>query len=142
MIFWMLDADGEPVATDDALVWGVWMESADRHVLDERVGRVRVSTVFLGLDHNWHDTRAPVLWETMIFGGVFDDNQYRYRSRLDACRGHVAAVLLVELYRHAPRRVRKSVRKSRRDQTRETRGDARRVSRFLRRHVQLSEVTL
>lgn len=30
---------------------------------------VRVSTVFLGLDHCWNGGK-PILWETMIFGGV------------------------------------------------------------------------
>jgi hypothetical protein len=137
--YWMLDDDGEPVAVDDVLVWGQWMQSADRHVLAEHVGRVWVSTVFLGLDHNHGAAGLPVLWETMIFGGVFDGYQLRYRSRLDSLHGHLGAVLLLEQYRHAPRRTKKSVRKFRLHQTRPARGDVARFERFTRRYVRLAE---
>lgn len=43
-------------------------------------GAVRVSTVFLGLDH-FGRVGEPVLWETMIFGGAHDGYQARYTSR-------------------------------------------------------------
>jgi hypothetical protein len=59
---------------------------------------IRVSTVFLSLDHALDDG-PPVLYETMIFG--FDeghplyDYQDRYTSEEDARRGHDEAVDLV-----------------------------------------------
>ena len=55
---------------------------------------VRVSTVFLGLDHAWN-SKTPVLWETMIFGAEHDQYQMRYTSYKDALEGHKKALELV-----------------------------------------------
>jgi hypothetical protein len=93
--FYVLDAAGDPVPEPDVLVWGRWFESADRHVaqdMDEGEGaaNIRVSTVFLGLDHSFREAGPPVLWETLVFGGVLDGEQHRYTSRADALRGHQA----------------------------------------------------
>jgi hypothetical protein len=52
----------------------MWLN--DRHVADETFGPSRISTVFLGLDHNW-GRKPPVLWETMVFGGKLDRTQNR-----------------------------------------------------------------
>ncbi len=51
---------------------------------------VRVSTVFLGIDHQYGEGK-PILWETMIFGGEHDEYQQRYHSEKDARIGHLAA---------------------------------------------------
>lgn len=63
-----------------------------------RVGNTRlpwawVSTVFLPLNHAWDDG-PPVLFETMIFGGAFDQEQWRYRTWAEAEVGHRRAVAL------------------------------------------------
>ena len=55
---YVLDAGGEPVPEPDLLRWGAWFETADRHVADTTLtdadgNAVRVSTVFLGLDHRF-----------------------------------------------------------------------------------------
>jgi hypothetical protein len=92
---YILDENGEPQSCPDILTWGQWMHSADRAVLKTDVGDVHISTVFLGLDHSFYGG-PPVLWETMIFGGAFDQDQWRYTSQLDAMRGHARAVALVE----------------------------------------------
>lgn len=87
---YILDEDGTPREEADVLVWGKWFEdnAAKRIVAaDEIEGGARVSTVFLGLDHDYGDGR-PVLWETMIFGGVADGYQDRYTSRDLALIGH------------------------------------------------------
>ena len=48
-----------------------------------------VSTVFLGLDHNWAFPGEPrALFETMIFGGEFDQWQRRYATWDEARAGH------------------------------------------------------
>ncbi len=60
--------DRMPVPEPDLLKWGRWLESADRRVGETIVEGVRVSTVFLGLDHGWGEG-PPILFETMIFGG-------------------------------------------------------------------------
>jgi hypothetical protein len=88
---YVLDGDGQPLECDDLLVWASWMQTANRHVAQDTTGDVTVSTVFLGLDHNFGERRAgPVLWETMVFGGPCDQEQHRYRSRADAEAGHRA----------------------------------------------------
>ncbi len=58
--------------------WARWFEetakagSLGRHVAHDEVGddmrgRYYVSTVFLGLDHNYWDHGPPILFETMVF---------------------------------------------------------------------------
>lgn len=58
---------------------------------DEITASCHVSTVFLGLDHN-HRGGEPILFETMIFGGPLDGEQWRYHSYDQAERGHADAV--------------------------------------------------
>jgi hypothetical protein len=56
------------------------------------VGDAHVSTVFLGIDHNFTGEGPPVLYETTVFGGPEDDYQERYTSRELAEAGHRAVV--------------------------------------------------
>lgn len=92
--YWILDADKRPVKTDDVLVWGRYFETADRVVKQEMIGDVRVSTVFLGIDHNWSGG-PPVLFETMIFGGEHDQYQDRCSTWKQAEQMHEKACALV-----------------------------------------------
>jgi hypothetical protein len=48
-------------------------KSVDQTVSDD----ICVSTVFLGLDHNFSGKGPPILFETVVFGGEFD--QYTKR---------------------------------------------------------------
>lgn len=96
--WYILDNDHNPVAAD-VLVAAKWIEDnperrvvKQENILDKNGKTVRVSTVFLGLDHAWN-SKTPVLWETMIFGGEHDQNyQERYTSYEDALEGHKVAV--------------------------------------------------
>jgi hypothetical protein len=90
-MWYALDEHGEPVKANGAEVFG-----DPRRIIaqDEFGDSIRVSTVFLGLDHGFGDG-PPVLWETMIFGGNHDQEQWRYSSRGDAVTGHAAAIALV-----------------------------------------------
>lgn len=84
-------ADGHtPILTDDLMEWAQWFETAERHVNDTTIGDVRVSTVFLGLDHNFSGEGEPVLFETMIFGGPMTEEQMRYSTWEQAALGHAA----------------------------------------------------
>lgn len=74
---YVLNVFREPVPCADLLEWAGWLEKANRIVSREMVGNVKVSTVFLGLDHNFSGVRRPVLFETMIFGGEHDSYQDR-----------------------------------------------------------------
>lgn len=61
---------------------------------------IMVSTVFLGLDHRMDGIEGPpVVFETMVFGGDFDQEQERYCTYEEAKKGHerwVADVKKVE----------------------------------------------
>lgn len=98
---YVLDDDGEPMPVDDWQVWAAFFEqSARRSVATTRVGSYLVSTVFLGIDHNFRGDGPPVLWETMVFHdghGSRDLDCRRYSSRQDALDGHAVTVALVEV---------------------------------------------
>ena len=69
--------------------WAAWMETANRVVEQTVVGNgVKVSTVFLGLDHSISYEEEPILFETMIFGGHRDGETYRYTTWEFAKFGH------------------------------------------------------
>jgi hypothetical protein len=74
------------------------LEEGVHHVGDTEIHGCRVSTVFLGLDHRWaKDEGDPLVFETMIFGGVNDQYQKRYTSYEAAEAGHAEACRLVEI---------------------------------------------
>lgn len=74
---YVLDQKGNPVAEPDLLTWVRWFKNADRHAGNEVIGDSQISTVFLGIDHNFGRCSNPVLWETMVFGGTLDQEQDR-----------------------------------------------------------------
>lgn len=83
---WILDGH-EPVAVD-LFTWARWFEDAERHIDRTQVGDADVSTVFLGIDHNFAPSGPPVLFETMIFGGQHSDACWRYTTWDQAAAGH------------------------------------------------------
>jgi hypothetical protein len=97
MIRWyILDDENKPVPST-ITEYVEWEEQNEekRIVKQEYIGDdIRVSTVFLGLDHAWN-SKTPVLWETMIFGGEHDQYQDRYTSYEDALEGHQKAITLI-----------------------------------------------
>jgi hypothetical protein len=89
--------DGKPVLEPDLLKWAKWFEGGDdkRRVAWTEIGDVKVSTVFLGIDHSFGGG-VPVLYETMIFGGEHDEYQDRYHTLEEAMIGHEKAVSLAK----------------------------------------------
>lgn len=83
------------IKTVDLMTWAKWFETADRHIGNDHIGDVRVSTVFLGIDHNFGDGE-PLLFETMIFGGKHNEYQDRCSTYDQAVRMHEKAVKLVK----------------------------------------------
>ncbi len=59
------------ISTVDLYEWAKWFESVDgrknRIVKQDKVKRMFISTVFLGLDYDWGRTNKPILFETMVF---------------------------------------------------------------------------
>jgi hypothetical protein len=86
----------EPILEGDLLAWGKWMQDGDRIVAQTMVGEVRVSTIFLGLDYNFHLSGPPLLFETMVFGGELDQEQERYSNWDEAVAGHEAMVARIK----------------------------------------------
>jgi hypothetical protein len=62
--------------------------ASTRQVARDEVGEQSVSTVFLGIDHSFSDDGPPIIFETMIFGGPFDEYQWRYATWDEAAAGH------------------------------------------------------
>lgn len=105
-LMYVLDENGEPVGIDvgdprmsqryaklDAGEPDPWRVARDE------VGEWNVSTVFLGVDHQFGNG-PPVLWETMVFGPEpWSDWQDRYTSRADAEVGHARVVEMIRLGR-------------------------------------------
>jgi len=56
---------------------------------------VQVSTVFLGLDHGYGDG-PPVVFETMVFGGKYSDEMWRYATYDEAEAGHQRMLDMVQ----------------------------------------------
>jgi len=90
---YILDKDGNPKEERDLLTWAKWFEANDDKRIVERtqLDDVRVSTVFLGMEHNFGLSGKPILWETMVFGIDDDSYQERYDSLPAAKAGHKEA---------------------------------------------------
>lgn len=71
MGMYVLDRNNIPIPCFNTLAWGAWFQRAKRHVADEWVDGYRISTVFLGLDHNharfFGGDQDPILFETIVF---------------------------------------------------------------------------
>jgi hypothetical protein len=89
-----VDFDGNPITMDE------WTRLMQRRSTDDvygRVGRTQVtddiwvSTVWLGMDHNF-GTDPPLYYETMVFGGKGDERQDRYTTLNAAQGGHTRVV--------------------------------------------------
>jgi len=93
--YWMLDGhEPKRVTWDDYRAWMEQGFDVTKRVAATEIGDVRVSTVFLSIDHGWGDG-PPVLFETMVFGGEMDENQWRYSTWDEAVAGHERVVTAV-----------------------------------------------
>lgn len=81
--------DGKtPVEASSIHQWAIWFESADRVVRKTAVnGDVEISTVFLGLGHQFGDG-SPLLFETLVLGGELDGDMWHYSTWHEAEEGH------------------------------------------------------
>lgn len=86
--------DREPVLCD-LMTWADWIEGGERIVKQENISDIKISTVFLGLDHQW-GKGPPLLFETMIFGGELDMYQDRCTTWEQAEAMHAKAVAKVK----------------------------------------------
>lgn len=80
--------------TTDIRLWGEYMESETRRVARHKTKSYDISTVFLGKNHNYDGLGAPLLYETLAFGGPVDEDNpmERYETREQAVEGHARMV--------------------------------------------------
>ena len=95
----VLDENKKVVPVGGAKQWGAFsQDAANREVGFAEVGGMRVSTVFLGINHSFvpgnHLLGGPPLWfETMIFGDPYDGLRQRYSTWEEADLNHKVIVL-------------------------------------------------
>ena len=81
------------------LEWAEWSEKDrenKRVALTKVDEHTEVSTVFLGLDHNFSESGPPLIFETMVFGGVMGEECDRYSTWDQAVAGHEAMLARVK----------------------------------------------
>lgn len=79
---------GERITHDE------WVSAPDNRVAWDMVGGVRISTAWLGLDHQFGGG-PPLIFETMLFGKAFDFQGERYSTEAEALAGHAEWVATV-----------------------------------------------
>ncbi len=96
---WILDGK-TAVHCEDIIEWAQWFEKGNRRVAETDIGGVKISTVFLGLDHQFGQG-LPLLFETMVFDRrkqpdkEIDEHTERYATWDEAEVGHKIVVALV-----------------------------------------------
>ena len=86
------DRHGNPLTL---MEWAVMFEDWDaKNVAQSDVGvsgdTVHVSTVWLGLNHQWTPSGRPLIFETLVQGGSLDQEMDRYTTERAALAGHKA----------------------------------------------------
>jgi hypothetical protein len=96
------DRQGNPLTDEEHLAIRVRAsksgEDVKRVALDVLPGDVRISTVWLGLDHGWGGG-PPLIFETLVFGGPMDGEMDRYSTEAQAVEGHARMVEAVRAAR-------------------------------------------
>jgi hypothetical protein len=93
--YWILQ--GKLAVPVDLMTWARWFESAgdSRLVAKTRIGGVEISTIFIGLDHNFFEDGEPEIFETMVFRGGSGQECDRCGTWEGAEGMHTNAVALV-----------------------------------------------
>ncbi len=89
-----IDKEGNVSLEPNLEKWAKSFQANTRRIAGTRVFGIYISTIFLGLDHSF-GSGPPILFETMIFGGINDQYQKRYVTLEEAKKGHKETVLLV-----------------------------------------------
>lgn len=76
-LYYILDDDKNIVGTNSVVVWAKFCEEPEKRVVAQHTATftddkgkewdIYISTVFLGIDHNFGEKGAPLLFETMAF---------------------------------------------------------------------------
>ena len=137
---YFLNEKGEPVRCEDLMEWAEHFEIQNRRVAETTAGDLWVSTVFLGIDHNWTGG-PPILWETMIFCN--SDEDHPLHNWQDRCSGsreqavamHERCVTHVKEWRALdtfPRRLRRFLKRKTKNAIEVVKSWKKKVTEFLR----------
>jgi hypothetical protein len=120
-LYYILDDNKVPQLVSDN-EWSKWFGKSERFLARTQVGPWTVSTVFLGIDHNFGEGE-PILFETMAFrddglrksgrtSGQFvkdvsfhEDIFKRYSTYAEAMLGHAAIVHRLEAMNRVVRKL-------------------------------------
>lgn len=99
---YMLHEDGTIESTDDLMKWAHWMENNQglKRIKTTQLPGHLVSTVFLGIDHNY-GSGPPILFETMNFTKdgwdqpIGKEYQLRAATKAESVKNHWYVVCML-----------------------------------------------
>ena len=89
------DRQGRPIHNEQEFLKKFADKKYRRVAFSELPGDVSISTVWLGINHQFGHG-PPLIFETMIFGGDLNESCWRYSTEEEAREGHEKAVELVK----------------------------------------------
>ena len=84
---YILDDNNQPVLAD-MMEWATFYQTKKRFLRKDQKANIVVSTVFLGLDHNFDLEGPPILFESMVFDNGNECDCWRYVTFSEAIDGH------------------------------------------------------
>src|SRR5215217_4301245 len=94
MNYYILE-NNKPLQVDDYEQWKQWLETANREVQrTELPNGIIIATEFIGQAECLDELKPPLLFETMIRGGINNGLVQQYTSWEQAEEGHSKAVHL------------------------------------------------
>ena len=94
------DRAGNPLTVEQ---WSAFIERQDpeyKRVAETTVDDVWISTVWLGINYAFNPDHPPLIFETMVFGGPYDQEwMERYSTMAQADQGHREMVDRVIAYK-------------------------------------------
>lgn len=90
------DKNGNPVSFEEYS--RLFDDKSYQQVAWDELKGGRVSTIWLGLDHNFSDTGDPIIFETMVFDiPGWEHYQMRYSTEAEAKESHQNILRLIKL---------------------------------------------
>jgi len=91
--------EGKMAVTCNSLMeWVEWFETASRKVVHDEINEIMISTVFLGLDHNFSRRGDPLLFVTLVFFPNGETGRMRrYFTWGEAEQGHKQITDLIRI---------------------------------------------
>jgi hypothetical protein len=90
--------DRKPVQHPNNDAWFKWFGNMDnRRVALTMIGEeIRISTIFGGIDRSYGNAEQPLLFETIVFGGEHDQEEWLTATWQEAEQQHAEVVALIK----------------------------------------------